>query len=236
MSSLEERLKELMSECGLKTKQDLATLAGVSRGLVGQWFSGDTGLGKKPLLNIAKKTRFNPEWVADGTGSKYQSNVIESNAAMIGELEEWDDRTPLSHDDFEIPFFKQVELAAGVGREVVDDKDGFKLRFAKSTLKKANVTPCNARCVTVSGNSMEPMLPDGSTVGIDTGCTTIKDGKVYAIDHDGALRIKVLYKLPNGGLRLRSFNRDEWDDEDLSPEKAQLVRIIGRMFWSSVMW
>jgi phage repressor protein C with HTH and peptisase S24 domain len=83
---------------------------------------------------------------------------------------------------------------------------------------------------------MEPVLPDGSTIGVDIGSTDIKDGKVYAIDHDGALRVKQLYKLPNGGLRLRSFNRDEWDDENLTPEQAQHVRIIGRMFWSSTLW
>lgn len=160
----------------------------------------------------------------------------ESNASMAGTMEEWDNSIPLHEDDVEVPFFKEVELAAGIGREVIEDNNGFKLRFAKSTLKKAGVTPCNAKCVVVSGNSMEPALRDGSTVGVDIGCTTIKDGTVYAIDHDGALRVKLLYKLPNGGLRIRSFNREEWDDENLTPEQAQHVRVIGKVFWSSTLW
>ena len=46
---LRDRLEELMSEYGLKTQQQLADFAGVSKGLVGQWFNGLTGLGAKPL-------------------------------------------------------------------------------------------------------------------------------------------------------------------------------------------
>lgn len=162
--------------------------------------------------------------------------TLESNANILGTFEEWDDNTPLHEDDVEIPFFKDVELAAGISRTNVEDYNGFKLRFAKSALKKSGVTISNAVCVTVSGNSMEPALREGSTVGIDMGNTAVKDGTVYAIDHDGDLRIKQLYKLPGGGLRLRSFNREEWDDEDLSPEYAKNVRIIGKVFWSSTFW
>ncbi len=43
---LKDRLQELMAEYGLITQQDLADFAGVSKGLVGQWFNGQTGLGK----------------------------------------------------------------------------------------------------------------------------------------------------------------------------------------------
>ena len=90
---------------------------------------------------------------------------------------------------------------------------GRKLRFGKYTLRKKNIDPASAACVTVSGNSMEPVLPDGSTVGVDTSARTIKDGDMYAFDHDGQLRVKLLYRLPGGGLRIRSFNSDEHPDE-----------------------
>ena len=236
MSTLQDRLRELMAEQNLKTMQDLADFSGVSKGLVGQWFSGLTGLGKKPLLNLARKTRFSPEWLADGTGEKYQQTKREASAVMAGGLETWDDQTPVGENEVEIPFFKEVELAAGSGRTIRDDVGGYKLRFARSSLRKAGVLPENARCVTVVGNSMEPVLPEGSTVGIDTANRIVRDGKVYALDHDGALRIKILYNLPNGGLRLRSYNRDEWADEDISPSQMQFIRIIGRLFWSSTMW
>ena len=83
---------------------------------------------------------------------------------------------------------------------------------------------------------MEPVLPDGSTVGINTDAKTIVDGKVYALDHDGMLRIKRLYNLPSGGLRIVSYNRDEYPDEILQSYDTKKVRIIGRVFWHSVLW
>ena len=82
---------------------------------------------------------------------------------------------------------------------------------------------------------MEPVLPHGSTVGVDTSHTDIVDGKMYAINHDGMLRVKMLYKLPGGGIRLRSYNIDEWPDEHISLEQLKHIKIIGKVFWYSVL-
>ncbi|MNJ68152.1 HTH-type transcriptional regulator PrtR [compost metagenome] len=92
--------------------------------------------------------------------------------------------------------------------------------------------------MTVSGNSMEPVLPDGSTVGVNTGATSIIDGKMYAIDDAGQLRVKTLYRIPGGGIRLRSFNREDHPDEEYSAEQiaSSDIRVIGKVFWSSVLW
>ena len=77
------------------------------------------------------------------------------------------------------------EPPAAVGEKIADvraraARRGRKLRFGKYTLRKKNIDPASAACVTVSGNSMEPVLPDGSTVGVDTSARTIKDGDMYA--------------------------------------------------------
>ncbi|WVM93560.1 S24 family peptidase [Halopseudomonas pachastrellae] len=87
-------------------------------------------------------------------------------------------------------------MSAGKGSEVRIEDHGRKLRFGKRTLSRKNIIPECAACATVTGNSMEPVLPDGTTVGINTSITGIKDGQMYAIDHDGQLRVKVLYRRP----------------------------------------
>ena len=163
--------------------------------------------------------------------------AIEANAAMLGPIEVWDDDTPLDDDEFEVPLLKEVELSAGSGRVAIQAHTKAKLRFGKLTLRKQGVEPENAVCVSVYGNSMEPVLPHGSTVGVDRGKTTIKDGDIYALDHNGQLRIKILYRLPSGGMRLRSFNRDEHEDEEYGPDQVaeQNLSIIGRVFWYSVL-
>jgi len=129
-----------------------------------------------------------------------------------------------------------VKLSAGKGisSEVLENH-GATLRFAKSTLRRHGVDEADAACAFAEGTSMEPVIKDGSAVGIDKGKTEIKDGKLYAIDHDGHLRIKLLYRLPGGGLRLKSYNTEEYPDEIYKADEAEKIRILGFVFWWSVM-
>lgn len=154
-------------------------------------------------------------------------------AKIIGEIEPWDSQTSLDDDEVEVPFLKEVQLAAGAGSVLKEDHNGYKLRFAKSTLRRLNIQFNNAVCVEVIGNSMEPVLPNGSTVGVDMGCKQIKDGKMYAIDYGDLLRVKVLYAMPGSMIRIRSYNSEE-HPEEIRP--ASEIRIIGRVFWSSVTY
>lgn len=236
MNTLKDRLEELMAEHGLTTQQQLADFAGVSKGLVGQWFNGSTGLGAKPLLAFGKKTRFSTQWLADGTGEKYQadstSKPIESNATAFAVVETWQDGTPLNDAECEVPFLKEVRLAAGSGSFEASDFNGYKLRFHESSLRRKGINPKDVVCVSADGNSMEPVFPDGATLGVDTSQKHIKDGKIYAINHDGWLRTKILYRLPGNRIRIHSYNEDEHPDEEVD---ASDIQVIGRVFWWSVL-
>ena len=147
----------------------------------------------------------------------------------------WDDDTPVADDEVSIPFLRQVELAAGSGRFVIEESERARLRFGKRSLRHNGVQFDQAKCETVRGDSMLPVLRDGATVGVNAGKRTLDeviDGDLYAINHNGQLRVKQLYRLASG-LRLRSFNRDEYPDEDYvysELEDEQLV-ILGHVFW-----
>ena len=147
----------------------------------------------------------------------------------------WDDDTPVAEDEVSIPFLRQVELAAGSGRFAIEESDRAKLRFGKRSLRHNGVEFDHAKCVTVRGDSMLPVLRDGATVGVNAGKRTLDeviDGDLYALNHNGQLRVKQLYRLA-AGIRLRSFNRDEFPDEDYAYndlEDEQLV-ILGHVFW-----
>lgn len=158
------------------------------------------------------------------------------NSRQLFPIEVWDDETPLGPDEVELPFFQEVELSAGKGSEVMLETGGRKLRFGRRTLQRKGVTPEAAACVPVTGNSMEPVLPDGSTAGIDTAFKQVLDGKMYAIDHAGQLRVKLLYRLPGGGLRLKSYNAEEHPDERYEGDYVnEHIRVIGKVFWYSVL-
>lgn len=236
-SRIRQRRKELKL-----TQDKVAEHCGINRVSVSNWETiGKNGTSPKGanLIALAELLRVSPEWLVSGDEKvKFElSDRVGEYAKTynLGEFDTWDSKTPLSPDEVEIPFYKEVELSAGNGSIVERETKGFKLRFAKSTLRRYSIQPEMAACVVVSGNSMEPVLPDQATVGIDTANTKIKDGDMYAIDHGGMLRVKVLHRLPGGGLRLRSFNRDEYPDEDCNPEQANHVKVLGRVFWYSVL-
>ncbi|GAD62671.1 XRE family transcriptional regulator [Aquipseudomonas alcaligenes] len=161
----------------------------------------------------------------------------EPEATLIGPVSVWDDDTPLDDDEVEVPLLKEVELSAGSGRTAIQEFSSAKLRFGKYTLRRQGVQPESAVCVSVYGNSMEPVLPHGSTVGVDRSKTSVKDGDIYALSHNGHLRVKMLYRLPTGGIRMRSFNQAEHPDEEYSQEDmvTQTIEVIGRVFWYSVL-
>lgn len=78
---------------------------------------------------------------------------------------------------------------------------------------------------------------NGATIGVDRSAIRILDGEIYALEHDGMLRVKYLYRLPAGGMRLRSFNTTEHPDEEYSAEQieTQQIRILGWVFWWSTL-
>ncbi|PWY44406.1 helix-turn-helix transcriptional regulator [Pseudomonas sp. RW405] len=220
---------------------DLCGWAGQS--VVSQYMNGKIGLNLSALLKFAGVLGFDPKHVSPrlAEGIHYSIDHLRPGpdspvSIMLAPIETWDDETPLDSDEVEIPFYKEVEVSAGTGSAVMLETNGRKLRFGKRTLQRKNVNPDSAGCVPVKGNSMEPVLPDGSTVGVNTDAKTVIDGKMYALDHDGLLRVKLLYRLPGGGLRLRSYNASEYPDEHYDASYAsEHIRIIGQVFWYSVL-
>lgn len=230
MNTLAERLQFAMDKMG-KNQVELAALAGTSQVTISNILNGVT---KSPRngLQIAKALKISPEWLLNGTGEMMQLK-IESNVAETGSFELWDRNTPLNDDEVEVPLFQEIRLAAGNGfADDIMDYNNFKLRFSRATLRRQGVQYENAVCVVADGNSMEPVIPNGATVGIDTGNKTIRDGSIYAINHGGLLRIKLLYNMPNNQIKIRSYNTDEYDDEIADLDE---VSVIGKVFWYSVL-
>ncbi|EPO7860483.1 TPA: helix-turn-helix domain-containing protein [Pseudomonas aeruginosa] len=232
-----ERIAQELGRLGW-SEAELGRRTGISQPTVHRIISGQTSSPKQANVEaIARALNRTPHWLWHGTDLKAAAEKPHSDLPPgVTRLDIWDDSTPLDDDEVELPFYKEVELSGGLGSTVVREDLGRKVRFGRYSLRRLGIDPNNAACVTVSGNSMIPILPDGSTVGVDTGSTSIKDGDMYAIDHDGQLRVKQLYRLPGGGLRIRSFNSEEHPDERYTAEDAaEHVRIIGRVFWYSVL-
>lgn len=220
------------------TQADVAEACGWSgQSAFSQYATGKVPLNVEALLKLAKALNFDAGEVSSrllSTVASVQQDRIQPSV-KLGSIETWDDETPLDDDEVFVPFLHEVELAAGSGRFAIEESANSRLRFNKKDLRHNGVQFSNAKCVKVGGNSMVPVLRDGATVGVNVGknsLSDIVDGEMYAINHNGQLRVKQVYRIPIG-IRLRSFNRDEHPDEDYTFQQIQeqQISILGHVFW-----
>ncbi|MFQ1004548.1 XRE family transcriptional regulator [Gilliamella sp. CG22] len=227
MTTFTERLNSALKQSGMSQHQ-LAEKVKISQPAIQKLLSGKSNTSRK-IVEIANALNVDLLWLTKGIG-KAKLTKNSANATMLGAIDEWDSKTPLDEDEVEVPFYKDVRLSAGNGfADDIEDYNGYKLRLSRSTMRKYGIDKDCAVCLTVYGDSMEPVFRDGSTVGINQADTNIRDGKIYAINHDGLLRIKILERLPGNQVKIRSYNSD-YDDETISLDD---ITILGRVWWQS---
>ncbi|HCL3223705.1 LexA family transcriptional regulator [Pseudomonas aeruginosa] len=232
-----ERIARAIQLSG-KTKSEIAKLCDVAPSAVTQWINGDSkSLKAESAFALAKATGFRAEWITLGSGPERAIAVgpDHNQGELVGLASAWDADTPLEDDEVELPYYSEVELAAGNGMtEVVEIADR-KLRFSKDTIRSAGVEPECAAVARVRGRSMERLILDGAAIGFDTSFTHIVDGEIYAFNQDGMLRVKYLYSMPGNSVRIRSENSDEYPDEILTAEQFAQIAMLGRVFWWSTV-
>lgn len=231
-TTFSDRLRDSMQKAGL-TQSQLAEAVGVSQGAIQKLVSGKAKSTTK-LVQIANVLGVRPEWLSEGVGAIRKSDDFPSEEKWT-KVEIWDSNTPLEADEVEVPFLKDIEFACGSGRVMEEDYNGYKLRFSKSTLRRvgASTDGSGIICFPASGNSMEPLIPDGTTVAVNIEDKKIVDGKIYAINQEGWKRIKLLYRTGPDEVTIRSYNAEEYPDEVV---KMSSVEIVGRVFWTSTVW
>lgn len=222
-----KRLKKARERRGLN-QTELGKLLNVSAQTVQQWESGQTMPRHKRIDTLARQLGVRQQWLIFGEGDMLEGAQDE---LVMRDTELVEDEGPLAPDEIEIPYFREVEMAAGDGSTQVIENHGASMRFSLARLSRAGVRPENAACATVAGNSMEPVIVDGSPVAIDKACQQIMDGQIYALDHGGMLRVKRLYRLPLNRMRVVSDNAEEYPEEVYSLGDPDAPGIIGRVFW-----
>lgn len=161
-----------------------------------------------------------------------QRIVTNSDAVLHGQFRFWSSNDKLPPTDFVYaPFYKDVRFAAGHGSQENEDNNGFQIPFGRATLFRHGVQPNDVIAASVTGDSMEPRLYAGDTIGIDKGHRTIKNGEIYALVRNGELLIKQCFKVGSTQVRLHSYNPEYLDV--YAP--VEEIEVIGRVFWVSAM-
>ena len=142
----------------------------------------------------------------------------------------WEHQDELPAGDFALVPALNVKLSAGNGHEQIEIHlaQATPLAFKADWIRAKGLKPNKLAAMPATGDSMEPGIFDGDSLLVDTSQTEVIDGKVYALWYDGGERVKRLYRLPGGGLRIKSDNPSHPTIE-VSPEHTGHVRVIGRV-------
>lgn len=231
MRTFAERLIAAMTAAGLSQGQ-LAERIGLSQPAIQKMTSGKTN-GSRKMVELSRALNVRPEWLSSGRGTMHYEDTLPSEKER-GKIGLWDKNTSLPEGAVEIPVLKDIEFVCGDGKSSGENHSDFKLRFSKATLCKAGVNTdgSGVLCFPARGNSMEPNIPDSTTVAVNTKDKKIVDGKMYAINEDGWKRIKLLYRTGPEMISIRSYNSAEYPPED---KKLGDIEIIGRVFWWAVL-
>lgn len=227
------RLKESRKEKKLTMEKLGRMVGGLSKSAVSLWENQDKK--NKPtgenLTRLCEILGINAKWLLYGKGDKYNN----SNANLISVSSNKDDNTNLFDDGIFLPLIKQIKLSNANGTLIEIDIMNKQHKIPKSILIEANIDIKNAAVAVVYGNSMSPVLPNGTLVAINTKMKNIIDGEIYAIDHNGTLRIVRLYKMPFG-IRIKLYNNIDYPYEEYrTRDELSKIKIIGWVFYYSVI-
>jgi len=128
----------------------------------------------------------------------------------------------------------RYDVAASMGNgsvihsEQVVDHLAFRAEWVRTEL---GTSPRHLILISAIGDSMEPSLRAGDLLLVDRSVEHVHQDAVYAIALNGELRIKRIQRLFDGTLIIKSDN-PSYRTEELTPDQAEQLRIVGRVVWS----
>ena len=229
--ALADRLRDTIDVIGSKTR--VAGACGVTEQAVTGWLK--TGrIHKKHLPVIAGMAKRDLGWLLTGQEDAPSAPSTAADLATPppgSRVVAWETLSDLPDASayVVVPHY-DVALSAGSGCCWVEHPDNEPLVFRLRWFVHKGVRPEQCRALYVRGVSMEPTLLDGDTVLIDTARTEVQDDAVFALIFHGDLYIKRLFRLPGGGVEMRSDNPRHPTRSVIDADLASLV-ILGMMIW-----
>ncbi len=124
----------------------------------------------------------------------------------------------------------ELAAAAGGGAEVYDETVVGRLWFRRDWLQRNAIDPTQCNVISVSGESMEPTLPDGCSILVDRsrGRKRRREGRIFVMRTEDGLVVKRAGKDNEGNWRIESEN-PAWPPVPWS----DTTEIIGEVRWAA---
>lgn len=213
-----DRLTKVRNNASL-TRDEVVALSnnGFARSSLQAWEVGDREPKIDNIFELAKIYGISPQYLIFGDTDAQTTQQLAPDSEMD------------SDDVYRISIY-DIEASAGHGcfSEWATQKGYEPVR--RSWIKSQGVKAENLAIIYTSGDSMTPTIPEGSSIIVDTSCSTAFDGKIYVIRIEDRLFVKRVQWLPTGGLRLISDNKF-YDPLDITKEDMQAndVQVCGQV-------
>lgn len=234
MNSFKNRLKQIMSERNI-SQSELSRRTGIGRNSISDYLKGKYEAKQDKVFELAKVLNVNEAWLMGFDISKdriindndittvynqltppRQHNVLDFANKQLEEQ-----NNEVSENDKNIITIKRMHAAAAgvVGEELFDDLIEEDVEFFEDEVPKGADF-----CILVNGDSMEPMIKEGTYAFIKRE-TNIKDGTIALVVLDGASFIKRVDIHPEY-LKLISLNPKY---EDITVSSFNDLKVVGKI-------
>lgn len=234
----------------IETAADLARALNQSEQTINNWSYRGNGVSKQGRLLAQKELGISATWIEDGLGemltAKHKTSA--ANASITGQDESlikrllpegagnvvtWERPEDLEDDEDRVWIDRyDYRFSAGSGLMQWEVRQKKALPFDVGFFKALGVRPQDCRLAQVHGRSMEPYLFHRDMMMICTAKTQIRDGLIYAVYFEDEQLVKQIFKEPNGGLRLHSYN-PEYPDRILMGEQLEALHVAGEVIYRS---
>lgn len=227
MSTLRERLKSLR---GSVSQADFARKIGATQSSLGRYERGESIPDAEFIQALYTTLGVEPRWFVSGEGPTYDpSRTKVEDFSCDSPCDEPLSKIVVDVDLVQVPKVR-ARLSAGSGSFEVNGEVERYYAFRSDWLRrKGNVS--SMVMMTVSGESMQPLIMDGDTILIDQSQVEPLPGRLYAVGVEGLVYVKRIETRP-GQLILKSENQEyEPIIVDTQEDMSAVARILGRMLW-----
>lgn len=139
-------------------------------------------------------------------------------------------RPEYAQDEYALIPRYDVQVSAGHGSVVDQERELHRLAFRRQWLRQENLDPQHLVLVTARGDSMEPTISEGDLLLVDTSRPHVQDDAIYVLQVDGEVFAKRLQRDWTGGVWVRS-DSPQYEDQHITEQDAAELRIVGRVVW-----
>lgn len=209
---LAERLRQVRKNLGDIDREAFADLVGISKNTLAHYERGERTPDADVLLRYRDHCHVDMNWLVSG----------DTSGAVV---------PPAGEVFTYLPFYEEVEAAAGHGATVVADAAHSVMGFARDLLREAGASPHHCTVIRARGDSMAPTLPEGALLVVDRSQQEIvANGSIMVVGVENDLLVKRIRRRLDGMIELISDN-PAYPPETIGRDTIEQLRVVGRVVY-----